>query len=89
MAILRSAWNVSRKGGNFVRKNIAIFSLSIAFILGIPFKWVQYKGGRSNGVPSDLYGFTTSLLLNYPYRWMKLINTLTYFEKYFTIGLNN
>ena len=27
-----------------MRKKIAIFSLSIAFILGIPFKWVQYKG---------------------------------------------
>lgn len=27
-----------------MRKNIAVFSLSIAFILGIPFKWVQYKG---------------------------------------------
>lgn len=27
-----------------MRGKIAIFSLSIAFILGIPFKWVQYKG---------------------------------------------
>lgn len=27
--------------------------------------------------------------LNYTYRWMKLINTLTYFVKHFTIGLNN
>ncbi|MGE7689623.1 hypothetical protein ACQKMI_10445 [Lysinibacillus sp. NPDC097214] len=27
-----------------MKKKIAIFSLSIAFVLGIPFQWVQYKG---------------------------------------------
>lgn len=26
------------------KKNIAIISLMIAFFLGIPFKWIQYKG---------------------------------------------
>lgn len=32
------------KGMDFMRKKIAILSLCIAFVLGIPFKWVQYKG---------------------------------------------
>jgi len=27
-----------------MKKEIAIFSLSISFILGIPFQWVRYKG---------------------------------------------
>ncbi|MFF2795354.1 hypothetical protein [Lysinibacillus xylanilyticus] len=28
------------------RKNITIISLTIAFFLGIPFKWIQYKGSK-------------------------------------------
>ncbi|MGE7929235.1 hypothetical protein [Lysinibacillus xylanilyticus] len=28
------------------RKNITIISLMIAFFLGIPFKWIQYKGSE-------------------------------------------
>ncbi|MEY9971836.1 hypothetical protein ABH966_002209 [Lysinibacillus sp. RC46] len=28
------------------RKYIAVISLVIAFILGIPFKWIQYKGSE-------------------------------------------
>lgn len=27
-----------------MKKKIAIFSFSIAFVLGIPFQWIQYKG---------------------------------------------
>lgn len=27
-----------------MKKKIAIFSLIIAFVLGIPFQWVQYRG---------------------------------------------